>query len=139
MKLLLGIITAALAQRKVTKDWLSGGKKEGSKRHKGILKIVAQLLLISTMAIAKPLPNASPESVDMSSDRLRRIVPVMQGYVDNSAVSGITTAVMRHGKIVHLESVGLRDIERKLPMTSDTIFRIYSMTKPITSVAVMIL
>ena len=107
--------------------------------HKGIFKIVAQLFLISTMVIAKPLPNASPESVDMSSDRLRRIVPVMQGYVDDSLVSGITTAVMRHGKIVHLESVGLRDIERKLPMTRDTIFRIYSMTKPITSVAVMIL
>jgi CubicO group peptidase (beta-lactamase class C family) len=63
----------------------------------------------------------------------------MQSYVDAGEVSGITTAVMRHGKIVHMASVGLRDIERKLPMTRDTIFRIYSMSKAITSVAAMVL
>jgi CubicO group peptidase (beta-lactamase class C family) len=103
------------------------------------MKLLAPLLLIATIAKAGPLPSASPESVDMSPARLKRIVPIMQGYVDRGEVSGISTAVIRHGKIVHMESVGLRDIERKLPMTRDTIFRIYSMTKPVTSVAVMIL
>ncbi len=63
----------------------------------------------------------------------------MQGYVDAGEVSGIVTTVMRRGKIVHLETVGHRDIERKLPMERDTIFRIYSMAKPITSAAVMAL
>jgi len=85
------------------------------------------------------IPSTTPESVGMSSDRLGRIVPVMQGYVDRGEVSGITTAVMRRGKIVHMESVGLRDIELKLPMTRNTIFRIASMSKPITAVAAMIL
>lgn len=103
------------------------------------MKLLAPLLLIATIAKAGPLPSASPESVDMSPARLKRIVPIMQGYVDRGEVSGISTAVIRHGKIVHMESVGLRDIERKSPMTRDTIFRIYSMTKPVTSVAVMIL
>jgi len=106
---------------------------------RGIVAICAPFLLISTIAQAEPLPSVSPKSVEMSSDRLGRIVPIMQGYVDAGEVSGITTAVMRHGKILHMESVGLRDIERKLPMTRDTIFRIYSMSKPITSVAVMML
>ena len=107
--------------------------------NRGIPKIVASLLMMSIAAQAEPLPDVSPKSVGMSSDRLGRIVPVMQGYVDRGEVSGITTAVTRHGKIVHMESVGLRDIESKLAMTRDTIFRIYSMAKPITAVAAMIL
>jgi CubicO group peptidase (beta-lactamase class C family) len=106
---------------------------------KDVLRIVVFLTLISTVVSAEPLPSGSPESVGLSSERLARIVPVMQAYVDAGHVSGITTAVVRRGKIAHLESVGLRDIERKLPMKRDTIFRIYSMSKPITTVAAMIL
>jgi CubicO group peptidase (beta-lactamase class C family) len=75
----------------------------------------------------------------MSSDRLARIGVAMQRYVDRNEVSGVVTLVARRGRVVHLEAVGYRDAESKTPMTSDTIFRIASMTKPITSVALMML
>jgi CubicO group peptidase (beta-lactamase class C family) len=96
-------------------------------------------MLMSFAVGAEPLPTVEPEEVGFSTERLARIVPVMQEYVDAGQVSGITTAVMREGKIAHLESVGLRDIENKKPMERDTIFRIFSMSKPITTVAVMML
>jgi CubicO group peptidase (beta-lactamase class C family) len=63
----------------------------------------------------------------------------MQGYVDRGEVAGVVTLIARRGKVVHFESVGYRDAGRKIPMTGDTIFRIASMTKPIASVAAMML
>lgn len=81
----------------------------------------------------------SPESVGMSATRLDRIVPVMQSYVDRDVVAGISTMVSRRGEIVHAAQVGRRDREADRPMTDDTIFRIYSMTKPIVSTALMML
>ena len=80
-----------------------------------------------------------PEEVGVSAERLERIRPVMQGYVDNGQVSGFLTVVARRGKIVHFETIGMRDVENSKPVEPDTIFRIYSMSKPITSVAVMML
>ena len=81
----------------------------------------------------------APEEVGISTEHLERIRPVMQRYVDDGRMAGILTVVARRGKIVHFETVGMRDIENKKPMEADTIFRIYSMSKPITSVAVMML
>ena len=75
----------------------------------------------------------------MSSDRLNNINTKMQSYVDNQNVAGFITTIARKGKIVHYEACGHRDVENQLPMEKDTIFRIYSMTKPITSVALMML
>ncbi len=63
----------------------------------------------------------------------------MQGYVDDGLLAGVVTVAARGGKIVHFESVGYRDLEAQAPMTDDAIFRIYSMSKPITGVALMIL
>ena len=82
---------------------------------------------------------AVPEAVGVSTERLERIRPVMQGYVDDGNLPGFLTVVARHGKIVHFETIGMRDVENKKPVEPDTIFRIYSMSKPITSVAVMML
>ena len=76
---------------------------------------------------------ASPESVGMSSARLARIRPVMEAYVDQRGVVGISTMISRRGRVVHAEQFGFRDKEAGRPMTADTIFRIYSMTKPIVS------
>jgi CubicO group peptidase (beta-lactamase class C family) len=87
----------------------------------------------------QPLKTSTPEKVGVSSARLSRIGPVMQRYVDESKLAGILTLIARRGRIVHLEKVGMMDIEANKPMQFDTIFRIYSMTKPITSVAVMML
>ena len=80
-----------------------------------------------------------PEEVGVSAERLERIRPVMQGYVDEGSLPGFLTVVARRGKIVHFETIGMRDVENKKPVEPDTIFRIYSMSKPITSVAVMML
>ncbi len=63
----------------------------------------------------------------------------MQGFVDRKEVSGIVTLVAREGKVVDLHAVGLADIEKNVPMKTDAIFRIASMTKPVTSVAIMML
>ena len=81
----------------------------------------------------------SPDSVGMSSKRLARIDGAMQGYIDAGTVRGISTMVMRRGKVVHAQQFGHRDAEAGLEMTLDTLFRIYSMTKPIVSTALMLL
>lgn len=90
-----------------------------------------------TPLFAEELPLASPEDVGLSSEVLDRIDPAMQAYIDEGKLSGITTMVARNGKIAHFKSFGLRDIAAKKPMQPDTIVRIYSMTKPVTSVALM--
>ncbi|MSY13331.1 MAG: serine hydrolase, partial [Actinobacteria bacterium] len=79
------------------------------------------------------------EVVGMSTSRLNRINPVMQGYVDRGTLSGINVRINRHGETVFDAQYGNRDAEAGLPMTADTIFRIYSMTKPIVSTALMLL
>ena len=88
---------------------------------------------------AQGLPMAVPEEVGVSAERLERIRPMLQDYVDAEHLPGFLTVVARRGKIVHFETIGMRDIENKKPIEPDTIFRIYSMSKPITSVAVMML
>ncbi len=85
------------------------------------------------------LEVVSPESVGMSSDRLARITPIMESYVNERGIVGISTMISRRGQIVHSEQFGFRDRENDQPMTADTIFRIYSMTKPIVSTALMML
>ena len=90
-------------------------------------------------APARDLAMAAPEDVGMDSGRLERLTGAMQGLVDEGRLAGVVTAVARHGKIVHFESAGYRDIEAGAAMTNDTLFRIYSMTKPITGVALMML
>jgi CubicO group peptidase (beta-lactamase class C family) len=83
--------------------------------------------------------SAKPEEVGMSAQRLARIAPAMQRYIDQQLVSGVVTLVARRGKVVHFEAQGLADVAAGRPMTEDTVFRIASMTKPITSVALMML
>ncbi|MEE8348297.1 MAG: serine hydrolase domain-containing protein [Acidobacteriota bacterium] len=75
----------------------------------------------------------------MSTERLSRIAPAMQRYIDDGFVAGTVTLVARRGQIVHFEARGYRDVDSKAPMTRDNIFRLASMTKPIASVALMIL
>ena len=91
------------------------------------------------MAVYEGLPRAVPEDVGMSTSRLARVTPVMQGYVDNGKIPCALTMIARGGRLVHFEKVGMQDIAAAKPIQFDTIFRLYSMTKPITSVAVMML
>ncbi|NIO71970.1 MAG: serine hydrolase [Anaerolineae bacterium] len=85
------------------------------------------------------MKTSAPEEFGFSPDRLKRIDAVMQRYVDQRTLAGIVTLVARRGGVVHFEKFGYQDIETRKPMELDTIFRIYSMTKPITSVALMML
>ncbi|MBX2818533.1 MAG: beta-lactamase family protein [Rhodothermaceae bacterium] len=80
-----------------------------------------------------------PEGVGFSSDRLDRMHEIAKSYVDEKKIAGVLTMVARKGEVVHFETYGKRDLEKGLDMEHDTIFRIYSMTKPITSVAAMML
>ena len=79
----------------------------------------------------------SPESVGVSSEQLHHIDKKFQKYVDDGKTAGIVTLAARHGKIFHHQAWGMQNLESNTPMALDSIFRIYSMTKPIVSVALM--
>ena len=96
-------------------------------------------ILTSICSLGAELPRAQPDTAGMSSERLARIAPAMQRYIDAQLTPGVITAVMRHGKLVHFESQGLMDVATGKPMREDAIFRIASMTKPIASTALMML
>jgi len=82
---------------------------------------------------------AIPDSVGMSAARLARIAPAMRSYVDRGTYAGVSTIIARRGIVVHAAQHGFRDKEAGKPMTEDTIFRLYSMTKPIVSTGLMML
>ncbi len=89
--------------------------------------------------IAQGLPTATPESAGLSSDRLARATAALQTHVEAGDIPGVVAAVARDGRLVYLAAVGHRDLETHSPMRADALFRLYSMTRPITSLAAMIL
>ncbi len=125
--------------------------------HLGVAGSMARLAVISALAMgavllpgqARParaaagatlnLSAVQPESVGFSSERLERLHTLMQDAVKNQQVAGVVTILARHGKVVDYRAYGMRDIASHTAMTTDTIFRDYSMTKPVTATAMMIL
>ena len=99
-----------------------------------LVALLASLLVAPALRAEAP-PAATPESVGLSSERLQRLRAVMQQFVDEGRVSGIVTYVARNGRVAHLEAFGKADVEAGRPMQKDTIFRIASQTKALTSVA----
>jgi hypothetical protein len=95
--------------------------------------------LFSAVVFAQDLPTAKPESVGLSSERLDRISSVVQRDIDDKRIAGAVTLVVRHGKVAWFKSHGMMDREAGKAMPTDAMFRICSMTKPITTVAVMML
>ncbi len=85
------------------------------------------------------METVSPEDVGFSSDRLARVSELSRRYVDGGKLAGLVTMLARGGKTFHFEAAGAMATDTGTPMELDTIFRIYSMTKPITSAAVMML
>jgi CubicO group peptidase (beta-lactamase class C family) len=81
--------------------------------------------------------RVAPESIGLSSSRLQRLTPWMENYVGSGKLAGCLTAVMRRGEIVYLDHTGMADPETQRPIAEDTVFRIYSMTKPIVTAAAM--
>ena len=96
-------------------------------------------LVLASIVCAAPLPEAAPDSVGMSSERLKRLDATFQKIIDDKELPGVTVMIARKGKLVYQKSFGFQDREKATPMANDSIFRIYSMTKPIASVAAMIL
>jgi CubicO group peptidase (beta-lactamase class C family) len=84
-------------------------------------------------------PIEAPETVGMSARRLERVRPAMQAYVDRGVYAGVSTLIARRGVVVHAGQFGWRDREARSPMTAGTIFRLYSMTKPIVCAGLMTL
>jgi CubicO group peptidase (beta-lactamase class C family) len=84
-------------------------------------------------------PSMKPESLGFSSERLERLHAAMQQEVDQKRLAGVVTLLSRHGKVVEFRAYGKKDLTSGAPMTTDTIFRAFSMTKVVTGVAMMVL
>ena len=98
------------------------------------------MCVAQTPTRVSPAPTqVKPETVGFSAERLENLHALIQGEIDNKQMAGAITLLARHGKIVDYRIYGVRDISTGAPMTKDTIFRDYSMTKPVTGVAMMIL
>jgi CubicO group peptidase (beta-lactamase class C family) len=108
------------------------------------MKITAKQVLVFTLltlplAAASSVATAKPEDVGISSERLQHLSQMIQRRIAAGEISGAVAIVARKGKIVHLEAQGVMDLDTKKPMTKDTMFRVASMTKPVTGLAIMMM
>ena len=97
------------------------------------------LFLLTTSTFGQELPEVSPESVGLSSAALDQVSKALQVHIDNQNIAGVVATVIRDGQIAYTKALGYRDLNRREPMSIDALFRLYSMTRPITSLAVMML
>ena len=104
-----------------------------------IIPVLLGVLILNIVVFAQDLPTGKPESVGLSAERLERITTVVQRDIDDKRIAGAVTLVVRRGHVAWFRAQGLSDREAAKPMPADAMFRICSMTKPITSVAVMML
>jgi CubicO group peptidase (beta-lactamase class C family) len=105
----------------------------------GCVVLLATLLWVIPAFAHEPKPVNQPEDLGFAADRLQRITNTFQGYVDNGQLPGAVVLIARYNKVAYFKAFGYRDRDRKVAMTTDSIFRIASMTKPIVSAAAMIL
>jgi len=102
--------------------------------------LLTAVLALRVVESAPPLmPRAIPDAVGMSTERLQIATAILRQYVADRKIAGAVAAVARRGKLIYLEPVGLQSFESRAPMTDRSLFRIYSMTKSVTAVAVMML
>ena len=96
--------------------------------------------IVAAVAGGHPFqPRSTPESVGLSSERLAEATKLLEQFVADRKIAGAVAAVARQGQIAYLQAVGVQDLATRAPMSERTLFRIYSMTKPVTAVAVMML
>src|SRR5689334_19657533 len=100
---------------------------------------ISAVFLLSVRLAAEVLPLVSAEQLGLSQERLSRIRPAMERAIAQGEMAGGLGLIARHGKIGYFETWGMADRERSKPMPKDAIFRMYSMTKAVTGVAVMTL
>jgi len=107
---------------------------------KQVMLVTLFFILITSIAGAQTISQAStPEEVGLSKERLQRISAWLQTDVDKKDIPGAVVMVLRKGKIAYYEAFGYQDREKNIPMARNSIFRLYSMTKPFTSLAIMML
>jgi CubicO group peptidase (beta-lactamase class C family) len=105
----------------------------------GLILISAGIVTVGqTPGAGNDQPPVPPETLGFSAERLQRLDRSLQQVADKE-FAGMVTILTRHGKVVYSRTTGKQDLETGVPMQKDTIFRIASMTKPITGVAMMIL
>jgi len=104
-----------------------------------LLAGITLALLTAPAGAQGPLPSARPEQVGLSTERLGQLGQVLRQEIAKGKIPGAVALVARKGRIAYHEAFGARDPATRAPMTRDAIFRIYSMTKPVTSVAIMML
>ena len=108
-------------------------------RRKKSVVVITIAVVLGGAGLRADDPIAAPESVGFSAAGLKAFQQAMRALVDDRQLAGVTTLVARHGKVVHFDAYGKRDLETGKPVEKDTIFRIASMTKPIVGVAMMML
>jgi CubicO group peptidase (beta-lactamase class C family) len=113
--------------------------KIAQNKNRLILCVLFVSVCITSAAFAQGLPTAGPEAVGLSSERLNIIDTVLKADIEKGKISGAVLLIARKGKIAYFKSFGMRDKEKGLPMEKDSIFRVYSMTKPVVGVAAMML
>ena len=97
------------------------------------------VVFLALLFTAASVPTGTAEQAGLAPDRLQRIHEVMQRYIDAGQISGAVTLVARRGRVAHLEAHGLIDLESRKPMPKDAIFRLASISKPVTAAAVLML
>jgi len=106
-----------------------------------LLSLSLALLITTSSVHARDggIAPAKPDTVGFSAERLQQLDQGMQAYIDQKQLAGMVTVLARHGKVVHEKTYGVMDLQSNEPMKTDSIVRIYSMTKPVTGVAMMML
>ena len=106
-----------------------------------MISLWKKLIIISSFVFSISIFSSSYEAsqAGMSYERLEKIAPILSEHIKEGRFPGFITAVARKGRVVHFETQGFSDIEKQIPLQKDSLFRIYSMSKPITGVALMIL
>src|SRR5277367_1963667 len=105
---------------------------------KSCIALASTLVSLSAFA-EQPTPVSHPDQLGFAVDRLERVTSAFQGYVDSGQIPGAVVLIARKDKVAYFKAFGFRDREQKVAMTTDSIFRIASMTKPIVSIAAMML
>ena len=110
------------------------------KNFRRLISGIVLVLFLAVTALAQGLPQVqTPEEVGMSSERLARLTSGLQEAVDKGTIAGAVGIIVRKGKVAYFEAIGFQDRENTVPMTKESIFRIYSMSKVFTSLSIMML
>ena len=119
--------------------WCGVGRNTSFDLRAPVRRIAVALgVAFASTAQAQSLPSAQPQDIGLAPEALARIAPTLKAtYVDSGKLSGFVMFIARHGKVGYAQAVGSMDVANDVPMRTDGIFRIYSLTKPVIAVAAL--